>query len=280
MARDTEQPKQQEAYIHDYDGALTERIIAGRTAETHGAFFLPYLRAGMSLLDCGCGPGTITIGLAQAASPGNVTGIDLAESQVEVARKNAAKLGLSNVEFECCDVYQLPYRDNMFDAVFSHAMLEHMHDPLAVLREMRRVLKPGGVAGIRCIDLGGTLIAPAEDTLSKAHDIWAKYRRHCGGDPFMGRRLRALLREAGFANTVGSASSETWGTPQLAQSMMCVLMDEFTGPKIAETAIQMGWADQAQMDKAASVLRDWGDHADAFMAIVWCEAVGWKERTT
>lgn len=277
MALDTEHPKRQEAYIHDYDGALTERIIAGRTAETHGAFFLPYLRAGMSLLDCGCGPGTITIGLAQAASPGNVTGIDLAESQVEVARKNSAKLGLSNVEFECCDVYQLPYRDNMFDAVFSHAMLEHMHNPLAVLREMRRVLKPSGVIGIRCIDLGGTLIAPAEATLTKAHDIWAKYRRHCGGDPFMGRHLRTLLREAGFENTTGSASSETWGTPQLARSMMRVLMDEFTGPKIAQTAIQMGWADQAQMEKAASALKDWGDHADAFMAIVWCEAVGWKE---
>jgi ubiquinone/menaquinone biosynthesis C-methylase UbiE len=276
MALDTEHPKRQEAYIHDYDGALTERIIAGRTAETHGAFFLPYLRAGMSLLDCGCGPGTITIGLAQAASPGNVTGIDLAESQVEVARKNSAKLGLSNVEFECCDVYQLPYRDNMFDAVFSHAMLEHMHNPLAVLREMRRVLKPSGVIGIRCIDLGGTLIAPAEATLTKAHDIWAKYRRHCGGDPFMGRHLRTLLREAGFENTTGSASSETWGTPQLARSMMRVLMDEFTGPKIAQTAIQMGWADQAQMEKAASALEGWGDHADAFMAIVWCEAVGWK----
>ena len=64
----------------------------------------------------------------------------------------------------------------------------------------------------------------------------------------------------------------------MAQSMMSVLIDEFTGPKIAETAIQMGWADQAQMDKAARALEAWGDHADAFMAIVWCEAVGWKER--
>ena len=107
-----------------------------------------------------------------------------------------------------------------------------------------------------------------------------KYRQHCGGDPFMGRRLRALLREAGFEKTIGSASSETWGTPQLTQSMMSVLTEEFTGPKIAETAVQLGWADHAQMDRAASALNEWGDHADAFMAIVWCEAVGWKEGTT
>jgi len=280
MKPGTEKPTQQEAYIHDYDGALTEQIIAGRTADIHGAFFLPYLRAGMNLLDCGCGPGTITVGLAQATFPGNVTGVDLEQSQLDLARESAAKLGLTNAKFERCDVYELPYQDDLFDAAFSHAMLEHMHDPLEVLKEMRRVLKPGGLMGIRSIDLAATLISPAEATLTTAYDIWLKYRQHCGGDPFMGRRLRALLREAGFEKTIGSASSETWGTPQLTQSMKSVLKEEFTGPKIAETAIQMGWADQAQMDSAVSALKEWGDHADAFMAIVWCEAVGWKEETT
>ena len=280
MKPDTEKSTQQEAYIHDYDGALTEQIIAGRTADIHGAFFLPYLRAGMNLLDCGCGPGTITVGLAQATFPGNVTGVDHEQSQLDLARESAAKLGLTNAKFERCDVYELPYQDDLFDAAFSHAMLEHMHDPLEVLKEMRRVLKPGGLMGIRSIDLAATLISPAEATLTTAYDIWLKYRQHCGGDPFMGRRLRALLREAGFEKTKGTASSETWGTPQLTQSMKSVLKEEFTGPKIAETAIQMGWADQAQMDSAVSALKEWGDHADAFMAIVWCEAVGWKEETT
>ncbi len=277
MTVENKQPRQQEAYIHDYDGALTEQIIAGRTADIHAAFFLPYLRAGMNLLDCGCGPGTITVGLAQTVSPGNVAGIDLEESQLELARENAAKLGLTNVKFESGSGYELPYQDNLFDAVFSHAMLEHIHDPLAVVKQIHRVLKPGGLIGIRCVDLAATLIAPAGPTLERAYDIWLKYRQHCGGAPFLGRRLRALLREAGFAKTIGSASSETWGTPQMTKSMMSVLTAEFTGPKIAATATQMGWADQAQMDKATSALSDWGNHADAFMAIVWCEAVGWKE---
>lgn len=277
MTVDNKQPRQQEAYIHEYDGALTEQIVTRRTAHVHGAFFLPYLGAGMNLLDCGCGPGAITVGLAQAVSPGNVIGIDLGESQLELARKNAAKLGLTNVKFQNGSGYELPYQDNLFDAVFSHAMLEHVRDPLAVLMEIHRVLKPGGLVGLRCVDLAATLIAPAEATLKRAYDIWLKYRQHCGGDPFLGRRLRALLREAGFVKTIGSASSETWGTPQMTQLMMSVLTVEFTGPKIAETAIQMGWADQAQIDNAASALSDWGSHADAFMAIVWCEAVGWKE---
>lgn len=277
MAGTTRPSNEHENYMHDYDGALTEQIIAGRTADDHGAFFLPHLRAGVTLLDCGCGPGTITAGLARISDPGPVTGIDLEESQLEIARENAAKLGVVNVTFERGDVYDLSYPDNQFDAVFSHAMLEHTRDPLAVLTEMRRVLKPGGLVGIRSIDLGATLIAPDDIVLTKAHDIWLKFRQHCGGDPFMGRRLRALLREAGFARTTGSGSSETWGTPQATQTMAAALTSEFTGPRITETAIEMGWADQAQMDNTARALKAWGEHDDAFMAIAWCEAVGWKE---
>ena len=276
-SRDAASPVSKEDYMHDYDGALTKQIVAGRTAETHGAFILPHLRAGMTLLDCGCGPGTITAGLARKTAPGHVTGVDREDSQLELARAHAAELGLANVSFENTDAYDLPYEDSRFDAVFSHAMLEHMTDPLAILKEMRRVLKPGGLVGIRCVDLAATLITPEEPALAKAHDIWCKHRIRCGGDPYLGRRLRALLREAGFARTIGSASSETWATPELTRSMMSVLKAEFTGPKISGTAIEMGWADQAQMDETTRALEEWGSHPDAFMAIVWCEGTGWKE---
>ena len=277
MAPDTGQPKKQESYMHAYDGALTEQIIGGRTADVHGAFFLPYLRAGMTLLDCGCGPGSITAGLARAVSPGHVTGIDREESQLTRARANAAELGLANVTFECGDAYELPYPDNAFDAVFSHAMLDHLQDPAAVIREMNRVLKPGGLAGLRSVDLAAILLAPEDAVLAGANDIWVRFRQHCGGDPFIGRRLRALLREADFTKTIGTASSETWGSPERVQSFLPALIEEFTGPKITETALQLGWADQAQMDEAARALEDWSTHPDAFMAIVWCEAVGWKD---
>jgi len=116
MTRERKQSRQQEAYMHDYDGALTGQIIAGRTADVHGAFFQPYLEVGMSILDCGCGPGSITLGLAETVSPGPVTGIDLEESQVQLARKSAAETDLINVTFERNDVYDLPYDDNGFDA--------------------------------------------------------------------------------------------------------------------------------------------------------------------
>ena len=76
------------AYTLNYEGAMTTQNIAGRSSQEHASFFLPLLKPGMSLLDCGCGPGSITLGLAKAVAPGEVTGVDIGESQLEAARKS------------------------------------------------------------------------------------------------------------------------------------------------------------------------------------------------
>ena len=78
----------EERYSHGY-GAAAE-FMSQRTAYTHAAFFLPHLSSGMSLLDCGCGPGTTTVSLAEILAPGEVVGIDIGESQIELARAHAA----------------------------------------------------------------------------------------------------------------------------------------------------------------------------------------------
>lgn len=227
-------PAHQEAYVHSYDGTATRQVFSGRTADKHAAFFLPHLTPGMHLLDCGSGPGTITAGLAHAVSPGEVTGIEIEAGQVELARENAAKLGLRNVRFEQGSAYELPYPDNQFDAVFSHAMLEHLRDPAVVVKEMRRVLKPGGIAGIRCADMRMSVLAPSDDILDRAWNVYLEYRRHCGGDPAFGRRSRWVLREGGFTETIGTASCETWATEQTTRSFLhCSTHANARAPPIA-----------------------------------------------
>ena len=82
---------QQDRYTHGYDARFVERLQR-RTVERAADFFLPHLKSGMSLLDCGCGPGSITVGLAEVVAPGEVVGIDIETSQVETARSHAGRI--------------------------------------------------------------------------------------------------------------------------------------------------------------------------------------------
>ena len=89
--------------------AVFEAELALRTASQDAAFFLPSLRPGIRLLDLGCGPGSITLGLAEAVAPGEVIGIDVQPSQVKQAQALSAVRGVRNVRFEVSDVYRLPF---------------------------------------------------------------------------------------------------------------------------------------------------------------------------
>jgi ubiquinone/menaquinone biosynthesis C-methylase UbiE len=151
--------RQPATYTHGYDETVVQEM-ASRSADRQGAFFLPYLRPGMQLIDVGCGPGTITVGLAKAVAPGEVLGIDLEPTMIEQARSLADKVGLTNARFEVGRAEELPAADESFDAAFEHTLLEHVADPLRALREMRRALKPGGVIGLADGDWGTMLVEP------------------------------------------------------------------------------------------------------------------------
>src|ERR1700751_123897 len=102
-------------------------FMAARSFSSHGEFIRPYIKPGMTVLDCGCGPGAISIGLAEAVAPaGHVTGIAFCESQIEIAKTRAT----SNLSFRIASVYELPFEDEAFDLVFSHALFEHLADPI------------------------------------------------------------------------------------------------------------------------------------------------------
>ncbi len=96
---------------HGVTPALS-RDYTRRTAERQAAFALQYLESGMRLLDVGCGPGTVTVGLADAVAPGGVVGIDHDAVHIEMARALARTAGLANVRFEIGDA--LPRRVHLW----------------------------------------------------------------------------------------------------------------------------------------------------------------------
>ncbi len=100
-------------------------------------------------LDAGCGPGQFTILAAEAAPETEVWGIDLAPTMIELARGHARlSPAAARLHFEVADIAALPFPDAHFDAVLSSGSIKHWPDPVAGLREIHRVLVPGGRAFI------------------------------------------------------------------------------------------------------------------------------------
>jgi SAM-dependent methyltransferase len=257
------------------DNAARENLRA-RTAATSAAFLLGYLKPGMALLDCGCGEGSITLGLAELVAPGQVVGVDLAPGAIERARQRAADRGVMNVRFEAGSVYALPFPDASFAAVFSHALFEHLTDRPQALREIWRVLKPGGMVGVRCPDLAAMIIEPYDPQLAHFWALIARIRDELGGDSQMGR-LCGLLQAAKFTNVRGSASLESYGT--LDRRQWCAeLYGRFAlDAPYAQEWLRRGWIAQETLEQIGAAWQGWAGRPNAFNAEAWCEAVGWKQ---
>ncbi len=265
----------EERYSHGY-GAPSE-YMAQRTASTHAGFFLPHLGSGMSLLDCGCGPGTTTVGLAEILAPGEVVGIDIGESQIELARAHAAERQVFNVRFEVANIFELPFPEDSFDAVFAHTVLQHLSDPIAALEEMRRVLKPGGIVGIREEDWGSHLLAPHLPLVEETFELYFKYWQHNGGDPYLPRGYREILRESGFINVEVTGTAEVEATSEATRFYAQLFARHINEPIFLHTVTELGWIDSDKIEEMRSAWLEWGEHPDAFKALIYAEGVGWKE---
>jgi ubiquinone/menaquinone biosynthesis C-methylase UbiE len=253
------------------------RAFSRRTAEQQAAFFLPHLQAGMDLLDCGCGPGSITIGLARVVAPGRAVGIDIDASQIELAQTNATDQAVANLRFETATLYALPFADRSLDAVFSHAVLTYLQDPLAALREIRRVLKPGGVAGIRVADHEGQLCAPPDLLVLRSWHIFDALIQQNGGNPFLGKQLRGLCRKAGFVKTQAGASYQCFSSEETTRQLATTFSDLLSEADYIRKVVDLGLAERAELARISQAWQAWGEHPDAFLAVAYCEVVAWKD---
>lgn len=255
----------------------TIQQLQKRTAAKEAGFLLPYLNPGMRLLDCGCGPGSITLGLAEVVAPGQVVGVDIELSEYRPAWLPAIKSVGTNLHFAVADVYHLPFADNFFDAAFLHNVLSHLQRPLEVLKGIYRLLRPGGVIGLSHPDFSGSLLSPSDPLLERDHELYWRLVEHNGGNPAIGKHQRGLLHDAGFVRVEAVAKYSTVATQDGVRMRARRGGRLFGGSAIAQQMIDLGWTDRAELEEIIAAWRKWSEHPGAFMANATVTAVGWKE---
>ena len=259
-------------YTHGHSAAVLS-AHSRRGAADSAAYLLAHLRAGMDLLDVGCGPASITADLAERVTPGRVVALDAASGALEAARATLRDRGLSEqVEVTCGDVMALPFEDASFDVVHAHQVLQHLADPVGALAEMRRVTRPGGIVAVRDAVYSAMTWFPEPAGMEQWRSVYMATARANGGEPDAGSRLLSWAREAGFTDVTASASTWCYATPAdrawQSQTWAQRCLTSF-GPQ----AVELGLADRADLETMAQAWRQWGDSEDAWFVVVHGEVL-------
>ena len=254
-------------YTHGHAESVL-RSHRWRTAENSAAHLLPRLRAGMSLLDVGCGPGTITCDLADLVAPGRVTAVEPVEVALDLARAEAERRGTTNIDFVVADVHALDLPDASYDVVHAHQVLQHVADPVQALREMRRVCRPGGVVAARDSDYAAFTWFPEDPRLDDWVDLYRRVARANGGEPDAGRRLLSWAHDAGLADVEVGASTWCFSTPEDRAWWGGLWADRIVGSDLTQHLLRDGLADEARLDGIADAFRTWAASDDGWFVVL------------
>lgn len=198
------------AYIHGTHPSEQDRLA--KLGDLTDEAFLQFVEysPNSSVLDVGSGLGNLASKLARRIPHGDVWGVEQSTEQLSKARAD-----LPNLHFQQADAQKLPFEDERFDVTYCRYVLEHVSDPLRVLQEMRRVLKPGGKIFVQENNILVNVLYPE---CPHFDDVWMRFvelQKLLGGDALIGKKLLPLLTEAGFRNIRLSIQPEvhSTGTP-------------------------------------------------------------------
>ncbi len=266
-----------EQYTHGYHEVILE-FYRRRTAEACAGFLLPRLQPDASVLDMGCGPGTITVGLARRVA--TVVGVDTSAEVVDSARLRAREEGVDNAVFELGSAYDLPFGDESFDVVYAHQLMQHLSDPVRALREARRVLRPGGLVAVRDSDYQTMVHAPVESALQHWLRLYHEVARANGGEPDAGRFLPGWVRAAGFVDPVVTTSTTTHADAAGRELWGGMWAVRVTDSDFAEHAVAGGFAMRSDLVAISAAFQRWADSPDGFWAWLNGEVVAVKPEST
>ena len=258
-------------YTHGHHESVL-RSHRWRTAENSAAYLLPRLTSGSSLLDLGAGPGTITADLARLVAPGRVTALEISDEAIALTRAEIERQGLTTVDFAVGDVHALDFPDDSFDVVHAHQVLQHVADPVAALREMRRVTRPGGLVAVRDSDYAAFTWFPESAGLDEWLALYQRVARGNGGEPDAGRRLLSWAREAGFTDVTATSSTWCFANDEDRAWWGGMWAERVRSSQLAASALASG-ATPEDLDRIAAAWRQWAARPDGWLSLLHGEVI-------
>jgi SAM-dependent methyltransferase len=261
-----------EIYSHGHHDSVL-RSHSWRTAENSAGYLLPLLKPTDRLLDIGVGPGTITADLASRLTAGSVLGIDNAATAVAATEQLARDRRLANLMVITGDVYALDLPDDQFDVVHAHQVLQHLSDPVAALREMRRVCTPEGIVAARDADYSAMTWFPDHPQLTRWLELYSDVTRGNGGEPDAGRRLRHWAMQAGFSSVASSASAWCYAEAEDLAWWSTTWADRLVASAFGRRAVQLGLTTGEELAALATGWRQWSVTPGAWFAVLHGEVI-------
>lgn len=254
-------------YTHGHAESVL-RSHRWRTAENSCGYLLPHLSAGSSLLDIGAGPGTITADLANRVAPGRVTALEATDAAATHTRSGVAG---TQVEVMVGDAHRLDLPDGTFDITHAHQVLQHVGDPVQVLREMIRVTTPGGLVAVRDSDYASFSWWPLDPRLDRWMELYQQAARANGGEPDAGRRLLGWAHAAGAHDLTPTASTWCLATPESRDWWGGMWADRILDSALAAQLLDEGWSEVAELQDISSAWREWAAHPDGWFNVLSAE---------
>ncbi|KAK4500216.1 hypothetical protein PRZ48_008402 [Zasmidium cellare] len=257
--------KEHNAYVPGYKPSHIQNHT-WRTAENSAAYLLPTLQAKakvnphLRLLDCGAGPGSISVSLAKYIPQGEVIATDLSEEVIQRAAELAKAEGVGNLKVQAANVYELPFADDSFDIVHAQQVLCHLDAPVEALQSMLRVCKPGGVVALREVDMRMWDFWPELEPLTQFNKLITLVMSSNGGNPTIGARLPSLAMQAGIPRERIQASMGAWcfSTREEREMWGGSMRDRLKDGGMRKVVLErkLGWGEE-DMDKMAEAWDEW-----------------------
>lgn len=263
-------------YVHGYDSRENRRLQDQADTLVELLHCDTSYQAGRRILEAGCGVGAQTITLARNSPHASFISIDISEDSITEAKRAVESAGLSNVQFQQADIFNLNFEPDSFDHVFVCHVLEHLSQPDNALAILKSFIKAGGTITVIEGDHGSAYFYPDSEAAHKAIQCQVELQKRAGGNAMIGRELYPLLRKAGF-NSIHVFPRIVYVDSSKPQLVEGFTKNTFTAmiEGIRNAALQAGIVDQIIFDKGIQGLYRTTE-ADGVFCYTFFKAIGTK----